>query len=140
MNMPNFKLSTMTGEDFETCRAAGYSYRREMTHAVMGALSTPEHWDVNGEYRSEFGGLFPVQIRFAPIHGRFEVVLCSPGEFSQDWIMLLVWKKGQEVSCIRSCSRFDAVVISHVLSLISRLDTDGYSIFDILATLSMEVA
>lgn len=36
MNMPNFKLSSMIGEDFETCRAAGYSYRREMTHAVMG--------------------------------------------------------------------------------------------------------
>ena len=35
MNMPNFKLSSMIGEDFETCRAAGYSYRREMTHAVM---------------------------------------------------------------------------------------------------------
>ncbi|EKS6645657.1 hypothetical protein QCD58_004543 [Enterobacter hormaechei] len=57
MNMPNFKLTTMIGKDFETCRAAGYSYRKEMTHAVMGALTTPENWDVNGEYRSEFGGL-----------------------------------------------------------------------------------
>lgn len=140
MNMPNFKLTTMIGEDYETCRAAGYSYRREMTHAVMGALSTPENWDVNGEYRSEFGGLFPVQIRFAPTHGRFEIVLCSPGEFSQNWIMLLVWKKGQEVSCIRSSALFDSTVISHVLSLINRLDSDGYSIFDILATLRMEVA
>lgn len=140
MNMPNFKLTTMIGEDFETCRAAGYSYRREMTHAVMGALTTPENWDVNGEYRSEFGGLFLVQIRFAPTHGRFEIVLCSPGEFSQNWIMLLVWQKGQEVSCIRSSALFDSTVISHVLSLINRLDSDGYSIFDILATLRMEVA
>ncbi|KFF76470.1 plasmid SOS inhibition protein B [Serratia marcescens] len=138
--MPNFKLTTMIGEDFETCRAAGYSYRREMTHAVMGALTTPENWDVNGEYRSEFGGLFPVQIRFAPTHGRFEIVLCSPGEFSHNWIMLLVWQKGQEVSCIRSFALFDSTVISHVLSLINRLDSDGYSIFDILATLRMEVA
>lgn len=140
MNMPNFKLTTMIGEDFETCRAAGYSYRREMTHAVIGAVTTPENWDVNGEYRSEFGGLFPVQIRFAPTHGRFEIVLCSPGEFSQNWIMLLVWQKGQEVSCIRSSALFDSTVISHVLSLINRLDSDGYSIFDILATLRMEVA
>ncbi|WP_369007745.1 conjugation system SOS inhibitor PsiB family protein, partial [Enterobacter hormaechei] len=44
--MPIFKLSSMIFEDFETCRAAGYSYRREMTHAVMGALSAPENWDV----------------------------------------------------------------------------------------------
>ncbi|EKS6645658.1 hypothetical protein QCD58_004544 [Enterobacter hormaechei] len=62
--------------------------------------------------------MFPVQIRFAPTHGRFEIVLCSPGEFSQNWIMLLVWKKGQEVSCIRSSVLFDSTVISHVLSLI----------------------
>ncbi|MBC3214750.1 conjugation system SOS inhibitor PsiB [Serratia fonticola] len=140
MNMPNCKLTTMIGEDYETCRAAGYSYRREMTHTVMGALTTPENWDVNGEYRSEFGGLFPVQIRFAPTHGRYEIVLCSPGEFSQNWIILLVWKQGQEVSCIRSTALFDSTVISHVLSLINRLDSDGYSIFDILATLRMEVA
>ncbi|WP_432805376.1 conjugation system SOS inhibitor PsiB family protein, partial [Escherichia coli] len=31
------------------------------------------------EYGSEFGGFFPVQVRFTPAHERFHLALCSPG-------------------------------------------------------------
>lgn len=59
-------LKTMSCDEFEDWRDSGEDFRRELTHAVMRDLSCPENWDVNGEYRSEFGGFFPVQVRFRP--------------------------------------------------------------------------
>ncbi|MDR8423730.1 conjugation system SOS inhibitor PsiB, partial [Acinetobacter baumannii] len=64
-------LKTMSCDEFEDWRDSGEDFRRELTHAVMRDLSCPENWDVNGEYRSEFGGFFPVQIRFTPSHGNY---------------------------------------------------------------------
>ena len=85
MSIHHSRLATMTAEEFEAHRAAGFQYRSELTNAVMNAFALPDKWDMNGEFRSEFGGLFPVQVRFTPEHGRFEVVvsgrasgLCSP--------------------------------------------------------------
>ncbi|BDO22545.1 hypothetical protein KAM645c_56350 (plasmid) [Klebsiella quasipneumoniae subsp. quasipneumoniae] len=49
-------LKTLSADELEDYRAAGEDYRRELTHAVMRDLSCPENWDMNGEYRSEFGG------------------------------------------------------------------------------------
>jgi muconolactone delta-isomerase len=71
-------LKTLSADELEDYRAAGEDYRRELTHAVMRDLSCPENWDMNGEYRSEFGGFFPVQIRFTPSHGNFHLAVCSP--------------------------------------------------------------
>ena len=56
-------LKTMSIDELEDYRAAGEDFRRELTHAVMRVLHLPSGWSVNGEYRSEFGGFFPVQIR-----------------------------------------------------------------------------
>jgi hypothetical protein len=69
-------------DELEDYRAAGEDFRRELTHAVMRDLTSPSGWSVNAEYRSEFGGFFPVQIRFSPAHGHFDVAVCSPGELS----------------------------------------------------------
>nr|QLG03077.1 hypothetical protein pE02162_KPC_00010 [Escherichia coli] len=66
-------LKTMSCDEFEDWRDSGEDFRRELTHAVMRDLSCPENWDVNGEYRSEFGGFFPVQIRFTPSHGNYHI-------------------------------------------------------------------
>lgn len=73
-------LKTMSCDEFEDWRDSGEDYRRELTHAVMRDLSCPENWGMNGEYRSEFGGFFPVQIRFTPSHGQYHLAVCSPGD------------------------------------------------------------
>ena len=70
-------LKTMSIDELEDSRAAGEDFRRELTHAVMRVLHLPSGWSVNGEYRSEFGGFFPVQIRFSPAHCHFDVAVCS---------------------------------------------------------------
>lgn len=59
-------LKTMSSDELEDYRAAGEDFRRELSHAVMRDLTSPSGWSVNAEYRCEFGGFFPVQIRFTP--------------------------------------------------------------------------
>ncbi len=83
-------LQTMSAQEYEDIRAAGSDERRELTHAVMRELDAPDNWTLNGEYGSEFGGFFPVQVRFTPAHERFHLALCSPGDVSQVWVLVLV--------------------------------------------------
>ncbi|EMW88480.1 protein psiB [Escherichia coli 180600] len=72
-------LQTMSAQEYEDIRAAGSDERRKLTHAVMRELDAPDNWTMNGEYGSEFGGFFPVQVRFTPAHERFHLALCSRG-------------------------------------------------------------
>ncbi len=51
-------LSTMIPQEFEDWRDGGEDLRRELTHAAMRDLTCPAGWDMNGEYRSEVGGVF----------------------------------------------------------------------------------
>lgn len=88
--LPLNVLQTMNAQEYEDIRAAGSDERRELTHAVMRELDAPDNWTMNGEYGSEFGGFFPVQVRFTPAHERFHLALCSPGDVSQVWVLVLV--------------------------------------------------
>jgi len=132
------RVSSMTPDAFESVREAGYAYRCELTHAVMRGLDVPTGWQVNGEYQSEFGGWFPVQVRFTPPGGGFRVEVCSPGEISPVWLVVVVCESGRTVSVVRSLAQFDGRIISHVISLAAALNRDGYRLNDILATLGME--
>ncbi|QXB24161.1 conjugation system SOS inhibitor PsiB [Lelliottia amnigena] len=139
MTTNNFNLPDMTGHDFETCRAAGYSFRRELTHTVMAALTLPDNWDMNGEYCSEFGGLFPVQVRLAPTHGLFEMVLCSPGEISDQWLLLMIAGNGKHVVCVRQCESFDLAKLNYAMFVADVRHRDGYCPADIIDLLMQEV-
>ncbi len=72
-------LQSMNAQEYEEIRAAGSDMRRNLTHEVMREVDAPANWMMNGEYGSEFGGFFPVQVRFTPAHERFHLALCSPG-------------------------------------------------------------
>lgn len=94
-------LKTMSSDELEDYRAAGEDFRRELSHAVMRDLTSPSGWSVNAEYRCEFGGFFPVQIRFTPPHGHFDVAVCSSGELNPRWIVVFVTRDGQPFSVVR---------------------------------------
>ncbi len=64
-------LQSMNAQEYEDIRAAGSDMRRNLTHEVMREVDAPANWMMNGEYGSEFGGFFPVQVRFTPAHERF---------------------------------------------------------------------
>ncbi|MGK6027492.1 conjugation system SOS inhibitor PsiB, partial [Klebsiella pneumoniae] len=97
-------------------------------------------WSVNAEYRCEFGGFFPVQIRFTPSHGHFDVAVCSPGELNLRWIVVFVTRDGQPFSVVRVMDAFNPELITHTLDLIECLDAGGYSYASIISTLSQEGA
>lgn len=133
-------LKTLSADELEDYRAAGEDYRRELTHAVMRDLSCPENWDMNGEYRSEFGGFFPVQIRFTPSHGNFHLAVCSPGAVSPVWMVVFVPVSGRPFSVVRILSGYQPAPVSHTVSLTARLDADGYSQASIISILAAEGA
>ncbi|QKJ89329.1 conjugation system SOS inhibitor PsiB (plasmid) [Paramixta manurensis] len=131
-------LNTMSTGEYEDYRACGEEFRRLLTHAVMREIDIPAGWDVNGEYRSEFGGLFPVQCRFTPPHGNFCISLCSPGELSPVWMLVFIVQNATTVSLMMTSDAFSPARISHTLSLAARLDADGYGFSAITGTLAME--
>ncbi|HCM3757203.1 TPA: conjugation system SOS inhibitor PsiB [Salmonella enterica subsp. enterica serovar London] len=133
-------LKTMIPLEFEDWRDGGEDLRRELTHAVMRDLTCPADWDMNGEYRSEFGGFFPVQIRFTPSHDNFSLAVCSPGDISPSWMVVFIPASGRPFSVIRTLTTYTPEVISHTLSLTARLDADGYSQASIISVLAMEGA
>ena len=126
-------LKTMIPQEFEDWREAGEDLRRELTHAVMRDLTCPTDWDMNGEYRSEFGGFFPVQVRFTPSHSNFHIAVCSPGG-----MVVFIPASGRPFSVISTLLAWSPEVISHTLSLTARLDADGYSQASIISVLAME--
>ena len=131
-------LQTMSAQEYEDIRAAGSGERRELTHAVMRELDAPDNWTLNGEYGSEFGGFFPVQVRFTPAHERFHLALCSPVDVSQVWMLTLVNAGGEPFAVVQVQQRFVPEAVSHSLALAASLDEQGYSISDIIHILMAE--
>ncbi len=114
--------------------------RRNLTHEVMREVDAPANWMMNGEYGSEFGGFFPVQVRFTPAHERFHLALCSAGRClsglgagSGEWRWT---SRFAVVQVQRRSSRRPP--ISHSLALAASLDAQGYSVSDIIHILMAE--
>lgn len=138
---PEPQLQPPEGDDYgfsDDIRAAGSDERRELTHAVMRELDAPDNWTMNGEYGSEFGGFFPVQVRFTPAHERFHLALCSPGDVSQVWVLVLVNAGGEPFAVVQVQRRFAPEAVSHSLALAASLDAQGYSVNDIIHILMAE--
>ncbi|EJJ7965425.1 conjugation system SOS inhibitor PsiB, partial [Escherichia coli] len=87
---------------------------------------------------SEFGGFFPVQVRFTPAHERFHLALCSPGDVSQVWVLVLVNAGGEPFAVVQVQRRFVPEAVSHSLALAASLDEQGYSVSDIIHILMAE--
>ena len=134
------RINTLTASDLEFIRQQGEDARRALSDAVTGLLSTPEGWRVCAEYRSEFGGFFPVQIRFTPSHGNYHIAVCSPGAISPAWMVVFVPASGRPFSVIRTLSGYQPELVSHTVSLTARLDADGYSQASIISILAAEGA
>lgn len=131
-------LATMIPCELEDYRAGGEDLRRSLTHGVMRDLNAPPGWTMNGEYRGEFGGFFPVQVRFSTEHEKFQVAVCSPGEVSPAWMVVLLKASGRPFSVVRTVPVFNPDLINHTVSLIACLDAEGYSAENIISILAME--
>ncbi|UMX82512.1 hypothetical protein MJ561_00555 [Klebsiella pneumoniae] len=61
---------------------AGEDFRRELVSRCHARSDLTVRLVRECRYRCEFGGFFPVQVRFSPAHCHFDVAVCSPGELS----------------------------------------------------------
>ena len=81
---------------------------------------------------------FPVQVRFSPFHERFHIVVCSPGEASTTWMVILVSISGRPFRVIRTQPSFSPETVNHILRLAASLDEAGYSTTSIINLLVTE--
>ena len=113
------RINTLTASDLEFIRHQGEDARRALSDAVTGLLSTPEGWRVCAEYRSEFGGFFPVQCRFsADGSDDWHLCVCSPGEVSPYWLLVLLSSGGEVV---RTLYQSDTLQPDRISQLIAQL-------------------
>lgn len=130
-------LQSMNAQEYEDIRAAGSDMRRNLTHEVMREVDAPANWMMNGEYGSEFGAFSPsVFVSRQPTN--VFTALCSPGDVSQLWMLVLVNCGGQPFSVVQVQHIFTPVAISHTLALAATLDAQGYSVNDIIHILMAE--
>lgn len=110
--------------------------RVNKSNGAVSSVTTPNYSFLG--YGSEFGGFFPVQVRFTPAHERFHLALCSPGDVSQVWVLVLVNAGGEPFAVVQVQRRFAPEAVSHSLALAASLDAQGYSVSDIIHILMAE--
>lgn len=134
------ELSDMFPCEFEAWRERGDDERHVLSTALMHFLNTPEGWQVNAEYRCEFGGLFPVQIRYTAPDESFHLCLCSPGEVCAEWLAVLASADGSFVREVLRDERFSPERFNSLLSAAGSLCKMAYSVRGVAAFLVEEVA
>ncbi|ECC4750657.1 conjugation system SOS inhibitor PsiB [Salmonella enterica] len=90
------ELDAMSADELEQFAERGQDYRHVLSCSVLNALKVPQGCIVEAEYASEFGGLYPVTIRFAP-EGEFPVVewyVSSAGTECDSWTVCRVDSAG----------------------------------------------
>lgn len=86
----------MSADELEQFAERGQDYRHLLSCSVLNALKVPQGCIVEAEYGSEFGGLYPVTIRFAPA-GESPVVewyMSSAGTECDGWAVCRVDSAG----------------------------------------------
>ncbi len=130
-------LNMMIPAELESVRERGDEYRRVLTDSVISLLTTPADWDVNGEYRCEFGGLCPVQLRYAPQgSAEFFLCVCSPGEALPEWTVFLLSGDGSLLRFLHHADRLCPTTVNSLLAQVagmSRFNCTAATVADLLA-------
>lgn len=134
------ELTDMFPCEFEAWRERGDDERHALSTAVMQFLDTPQGWQVNAEYRCEFGGLFPVLVRFTAPDEHFHLCLCSPGEVCAEWLAVLVSADGSFIRDVMRAEKFAPDRFNTLLAVAGSLCRMDYSVRGTAAFLGEEVA
>ncbi|QHM74044.1 conjugation system SOS inhibitor PsiB [Mixta intestinalis] len=129
------ELVSMAPYEYEDLRDCGNDFRHKLNCAVLRYLHIPESWGVNAEYKNEYGGLYPVQCRFTPPGEEFCIALCSPGEITDKWLMILAPYEQSRIYLLKSFARFDSGFINQVLSEAEKLVRNGAGLDQIIYAL-----
>lgn len=121
--MTKYTLAVLNGmllAELESVRDGGDEERRQLSDTVISLISTPTGWRVNAEYRGEFGGGFPVQVRWTPDEdGDFSICLCSPSEMALTWSLFIVAHDGSVNRVLHHAGVLEPHLISDILNQIA---------------------
>ena len=111
------KINALSASDMEFIRQQGKQPRRALSDAVTGLLTVPVGWRVCTEYRAEFGGFFPLQCRFSAAESDdWHLYVCSPGEVSPCWLLVLLSAGGSVVRTLYQSESLEPDVISKLVA------------------------
>jgi len=116
------QINALSASDLEFIRQQGELPRRALSDAVTGLLTVPVGWRVCAEYRAEFGGFFPVQCRFSAAESDdWHLCVCSPGEVSPYWLLVLLSAGGSVVRTMYQSESLEPDVISQLVAQMAGL-------------------
>lgn len=134
-------INTLTSGEFEFIREKGAEYRRELSDAVLVKLDVPEGWAINAEYRTEFGGMFPVQCRLSVENSdEFHLCVCSPGELSPLWLTVLLSGDGSMARTLQQSDSFQPAKINELIGRVAGMRRFNCTAATVVALLEGEVA
>lgn len=135
------RINGLTATDMEYIRQQGEEARRALSDAVIGMLTVPSGWRVSAEYRSEFGGFFPVQCRFSAADSDdWHLCVCSPGEVSPYWLLVLLSSGGEVVRTLHQCETLAPEQVSQLIARMAGLRRFNCTARTVASLMSAEVA
>ncbi|EOW6429979.1 conjugation system SOS inhibitor PsiB [Cronobacter sakazakii] len=134
------QINTMIPSEFEQLREQGEEYRLDLSNSVTALLPVPQGWQVNAEYRSEFGGLFPVQCRFTPDGEALALCVCSPGEVSPVWLAVLLGADGSLVRVLHQSESLEPGAVGELLEKVAGMHRFNCTAGTVATLLAQEVA
>lgn len=120
------KVHALTGSELERYAERGETYRCDLSREVVCLLRLPEAWACDIEYRSEFGGDAPVNVRLSP-HAAPAVTVCmiSSSADVPFWRVCLPFDNGASVAWIHSSEQFEPLLIAAALGAVMACITAG---------------
>ncbi|MRT06068.1 conjugation system SOS inhibitor PsiB [Ewingella americana] len=110
------KVHAITGSELEQYAERGEASRSDLSREVVHALCLPEDWTCDIEYRSEFGGDAPVNVRLFPsAHPAMMLCLFSSSADVPFWRLCLPFDDGASVAWLYSSEQFEPVPIAAAL-------------------------
>ncbi|NUL39821.1 conjugation system SOS inhibitor PsiB [Kosakonia sacchari] len=141
--MKKYTLAALNGmfpADLESVRESGDEERRQLSDSVTSLVALPAGWRVNAEYRGEFGGQFPVQLRYAPDgDSNWFLCLCSPGEMLPSWTLFLLARDARLIRILHQSAALCPDVIGGLLAQVAGMHRFNCSSGTISELLNAEV-
>lgn len=116
----------MTGSELEQYAERGETDRSDLSREVVRQLRLSGDWTCDIEYRSEFGGDAPVNVRLSPsAHPAVTLCLFSSSADVPFWRLCLPFDNGDCVAWIFCSEQFEPETINAALASVAALLNAG---------------
>ncbi|EPE5170032.1 conjugation system SOS inhibitor PsiB family protein [Yersinia enterocolitica] len=113
------QLEAMDAVELEQFSERGQAFRHALSCSVLALLAIPDAWWCEAEFGSEFGGLYPVTLRFTPKKASLRPVewyLSSAGQEYPYWQFSRIEGEQCVVTDLYCDCRFDRARLNALLA------------------------